>query len=120
MNGKFCLKSQINSLFIQQNINVFIFFSTKSKTVESDIDKLHLEISQLTTERDQLVRQLEKSQVGGRRWSSSLIRVRWEGSAGKATGEESGRREQLVRQQEKSRKQLVRQLEKSQVGGRSW
>ena len=85
------------------------FFSTKSKTVESDIDKLHLEISQLTTERDQLVRQLEKSQVGGRSWSSSLIRVRWEGSAVKATGEESDRRDQLVRQ-----------LEKSQVGGSSW
>ena len=80
------------------------FFSTKSKTVESDIDKLHLEISQLTTERDQLVRQLEKSQVGGRSWSSSWIRVRWEGSSGKAAGEESGRMEQL---------------KKSQVGGSS-
>merc|ERR1711884_476558 len=34
----------------------------KHKTVESDLDKLHLEIAQLTTERDQLVRQLEKSQ----------------------------------------------------------
>ena len=37
-------------------------FSHKHKTVESDLDKLHLEIAQLTTERDQLVRQLEKSQ----------------------------------------------------------
>ena len=38
-------------------------FSHKHKAVEGDLDKLHLEISQLTTERDQLVRQLEKSQV---------------------------------------------------------
>jgi hypothetical protein len=38
--------------------------SSKSKTVESDLDKLQLEITQLTTERDQLVRQLEKSQEG--------------------------------------------------------
>ena len=38
-------------------------FSHKHKSVESDLDKLHLEIAQLTTERDQLVRQLEKSQV---------------------------------------------------------
>ena len=37
-------------------------FGHKHKTVESDLDKLHLEIAQLTTERDQLVRQLEKSQ----------------------------------------------------------
>merc|ERR1712123_479971 len=37
-------------------------YSSKSKTVESDLDKLQLEIAQLTTERDQLVRQLEKSQ----------------------------------------------------------
>merc|ERR1719438_376048 len=37
-------------------------FSHKHKTVEGDLDKLHLEIAQLTTERDQLVRQLEKSQ----------------------------------------------------------
>ena len=37
-------------------------FSLKHKTVENDLDKLHLEIAQLTTERDQLVRQLEKSQ----------------------------------------------------------
>merc|ERR1719410_2275078 len=37
-------------------------FSHKHKSVESDLDKLHLEIAQLTTERDALVRQLEKSQ----------------------------------------------------------
>ena len=37
-------------------------FSHKQRGVESDLDKLHLEIAQLTTERDQLVRQLEKSQ----------------------------------------------------------
>ena len=38
-------------------------YSHKHKSVEGDLDKLHLEIAQLTTERDQLVRQLEKSQV---------------------------------------------------------
>ena len=38
-------------------------YTHKHKSVESDLDKLHLEIAQLTTERDQLVRQLEKSQV---------------------------------------------------------
>merc|ERR1712113_533546 len=37
-------------------------YSSKSKTAEGDLDKLQLEIAQLTTERDQLVRQLEKSQ----------------------------------------------------------
>merc|ERR1719410_2171799 len=37
-------------------------YSHKHKSVESDLDKLHLEIAQLTTERDALVRQLEKSQ----------------------------------------------------------
>ena len=33
-----------------------------SKLRDNDIDKLELEITQLNTERDQLVRQLEKSQ----------------------------------------------------------
>merc|ERR1712054_634922 len=37
-------------------------YTHKHKSVESDLDKLQLEIAQLTTERDQLVRQLEKSQ----------------------------------------------------------
>merc|ERR1712226_884881 len=34
----------------------------KAKSKEQDMDKMELEINQLTTERDQLVRQLEKSQ----------------------------------------------------------
>merc|ERR1712203_845846 len=34
----------------------------KAKNKEQDLDKMELEINQLTTERDQLVRQLEKSQ----------------------------------------------------------
>ena len=38
-------------------------YTHKHKSVESDLDKLHLEIAQLTTERYQLVRQLEQSQV---------------------------------------------------------
>merc|ERR1739844_554367 len=37
-------------------------YQSKTKHVEGDLDKLQLEINQLTTERDQLVRQLEKSQ----------------------------------------------------------
>merc|ERR1712088_771957 len=37
-------------------------YTRKVEHVGGDFDKLHLEISQLTTERDQLVRQLEKSQ----------------------------------------------------------
>lgn len=37
-------------------------FSTERRVRESNADKLELEITQLNTERDQLVRQLEKSQ----------------------------------------------------------
>merc|ERR1712083_1121165 len=37
-------------------------YTRKVEHVGGDFDKLTLEISQLTTERDQLVRQLEKSQ----------------------------------------------------------
>ena len=36
--------------------------STAAKLKDNDVDKLELEITQLNTERDQLVRQLEKSQ----------------------------------------------------------
>merc|ERR1712008_102394 len=36
--------------------------STAAKVKDNDVDKLELEITQLNTERDQLVRQLEKSQ----------------------------------------------------------
>ena len=50
-------------------------FSHKRKSVESDLDKLHLEIAQLTTERDALVRQLEKSQVSFFERFIILIRI---------------------------------------------
>ena len=36
--------------------------SSAVKLKDNDVDKLELEITQLNTERDQLVRQLEKSQ----------------------------------------------------------
>ena len=36
--------------------------STAAKLKDNDVDKLELEITQFNTERDQLVRQLEKSQ----------------------------------------------------------
>ena len=58
----YCNLFQAEARFDSEKEQLNSDMSTAAKLKDNDVDKLELEITQLNTERDQLVRQLEKSQ----------------------------------------------------------